>query len=71
MVLMNCGEPFYTIFVWDLADLFMAIMAVINLLAILILWKVAKTVFKDYMAQRKQGKNSGFNKKNVPNISAT
>jgi alanine or glycine:cation symporter, AGCS family len=54
--------------VWDLADLFMAIMAVINLLAILMLWKVAKPVINDYLAQRKQGKDPVFYKKNVPNI---
>ena len=54
--------------VWDLADLFMAIMAVINLLAILMLWKVAKPVINDYLAQRKQGKDPVFYKKDVPNI---
>lgn len=54
--------------VWDLADLFMAIMAVINLLAILMLWKVAKPVIQDYIAQRKQGKDPVFYKKKVPNI---
>ncbi|MCU9614951.1 alanine:cation symporter family protein [Caldibacillus lycopersici] len=54
--------------VWDLADLFMAIMALINLVAILLLWKVAKPVIQDYMNQRKQGKDPVFYKKNVPNI---
>ncbi len=54
--------------VWDLADLFMAIMAVINLIAILMLWKVAKPVINDYIDQRKQGKDPIFYKKNVPNI---
>ncbi|MEK9199670.1 alanine/glycine:cation symporter family protein [Ureibacillus sp. FSL E2-3493] len=54
--------------VWDLADLFMAVMAVINLIAILLLWKVAKPVINDYLAQRKKGKDPVFYKKNVPNI---
>lgn len=54
--------------VWDLADLFMAIMAIINLLAILLLWKVAKPVINDYLTQRKQGKDPVFYKKNVPNM---
>ncbi|MFL0506692.1 alanine/glycine:cation symporter family protein [Ureibacillus sp. 179-F W5.1 NHS] len=54
--------------VWDLADLFMAIMAVINLIAILLLWKVAKPVINDYIVQRKNGKDPVFYKKNVPNI---
>ena len=54
--------------VWDLADLFMAIMALINLLAILLLWKVVKPVINNYLAQRKQGKDPVFYKKDVPNI---
>ncbi|ATP42273.1 sodium:alanine symporter family protein [Solibacillus sp. R5-41] len=54
--------------VWDLADLFMGIMAIINLIAILQLWKVAKPVINDYLIQRKQGKDPVFYKKNVPNI---
>ncbi|MEC1178437.1 alanine/glycine:cation symporter family protein [Metasolibacillus meyeri] len=54
--------------VWDLADLFMGIMVIINLIAILLLWKVAKPVIDDYLMQRKQGKNPVFYKKNVPNI---
>ncbi|MEK4427550.1 alanine/glycine:cation symporter family protein [Solibacillus sp. FSL K6-1523] len=54
--------------VWDLADLFMGIMALINLIAILLLWKVAKPVIDDYLKQRKQGKDPVFYKKNVPNM---
>ncbi|MEO4052988.1 alanine/glycine:cation symporter family protein [Solibacillus sp. CAU 1738] len=54
--------------VWDLADLFMGIMAIINLIAILMLWKVAKPVIQDYLNQRKQGKDPVFYTKNVPNI---
>ncbi|MEG0471934.1 MAG: alanine/glycine:cation symporter family protein [Solibacillus sp.] len=54
--------------VWDLADLFMGIMAIINLIAILLLWKVAKPVIDDYLVQRKQGKNPVFHKKDIPNI---
>ncbi|MEK5234011.1 alanine/glycine:cation symporter family protein [Lysinibacillus sp. FSL K6-0232] len=54
--------------VWDLADLFMGIMAIINLIAILQLWKIAKPVIHDYVTQRKQGKDPVFYKKNIPNI---
>lgn len=54
--------------VWDLADLFMGIMAIINLIAILQLWRIAKPVISDYIAQRKQGKDPVFYKKNIPNI---
>lgn len=46
--------------VWDLADVFMGVMAFINLIAILMLWKVAKKVLDHYMAQRKQGKDPVF-----------
>ena len=55
-------------FVWDLADLFMAVMALINLLAILMLWKVVKIVLRDYTDQRKKGHNPVFHKKNVPDL---
>ncbi|MEK4520902.1 alanine/glycine:cation symporter family protein [Psychrobacillus sp. FSL W7-1457] len=54
--------------VWDLADLFMAVMAIINLLAILMLWKIAKRVINDYVLQRKKGLDPVFYKKNVPDI---
>lgn len=54
--------------VWDLADLFMAIMAIINLLAILLLWKVVRQVINDYVVQRKQGKDPVFYKKSVSNL---
>ncbi|MGM9951457.1 MAG: alanine/glycine:cation symporter family protein [Lysinibacillus sp.] len=46
--------------VWDLADVFMGIMAFINLIAIMMLWKVAKRLLDHYNAQRKQGKNPVF-----------
>jgi len=46
--------------VWDLADVFMGIMAFINLIAILMLWKVAKKVFDNYLMQRKAGKDPVF-----------
>lgn len=46
--------------VWDLADVFMGIMAFINLIAILLLWKIAKKVLDHYMSQRKAGKDPIF-----------
>ena len=46
--------------VWDLADLFMGLMAVINLIAIVMLSRVAIEALKDYKAQLKQGKNPMF-----------
>lgn len=46
--------------VWDLADVFMGIMAFINLIAILALWKIAKKVLDNYLTQRKAGENPVF-----------
>ena len=46
--------------VWDLADVFMGIMAIINLLAILMLWKIARKVLRNYQEQRKAGKDPVF-----------
>lgn len=46
--------------VWNLADLFMAIMALINLAAITLLAKIAMAALKDYREQRKQGKDPVF-----------
>jgi AGCS family alanine or glycine:cation symporter len=46
--------------VWNLADLFMGIMALINLIAITLLAKIAMAALKDYREQRKQGKDPVF-----------
>ncbi|RAL22608.1 alanine/glycine:cation symporter family protein [Thermoflavimicrobium daqui] len=46
--------------VWDLADLFMALMAITNLIAITLLGRVAFAALKDYLEQRKQGKDPVF-----------
>lgn len=47
-------------FVWALADLTMAIMALINLYAITKLFKIANRVLQDYREQRKAGKDPVF-----------
>ncbi|MGX4670830.1 alanine/glycine:cation symporter family protein [Cerasibacillus sp. JNUCC 74] len=47
-------------FVWALADLTMAIMALINLYAIARLFKIANQALQDYRRQRKQGKDPVF-----------
>ncbi|RJS62426.1 sodium:alanine symporter family protein [Bacillus sp. PK3_68] len=46
--------------VWDMADLFMAIMALINLVAIAMLYKIAVAALKDYQQQRRAGKEPVF-----------
>ncbi len=46
--------------VWDLADVLMGIMAIINLPVIVILAKPALAALNDYIAQRKAGKDPEF-----------
>ncbi|MCD8340395.1 MAG: alanine:cation symporter family protein, partial [Burkholderiales bacterium] len=41
--------------VWDLADLFMALLAIVNLVAIALLGKYAFAALKDYQDQKKRG----------------
>ena len=41
--------------VWNLADLFMALMAITNIIAILLLGKYAFIALDDYTQQKKQG----------------
>lgn len=56
-------------FVWNLADLFMAIMGIINLIAILMLGKIAIKALKDYSRQRKEGiKSPVFHASSIPEI---
>ncbi|TCP28692.1 AGCS family alanine or glycine:cation symporter [Scopulibacillus darangshiensis] len=52
--------------VWSLADLFMALMAITNLVAITLLGKIAYAVLKDYMDQKKQGKDPVFRASSIP-----
>ncbi|QEK13709.1 alanine:cation symporter family protein [Crassaminicella thermophila] len=46
--------------VWDMADLFMGMMAFINLIAIAMLGKIAFAALKDYAKQKKEGKDPVF-----------
>ena len=43
--------------VWNIADVFMTIMALINLVAIVLLAKVPYVMYKDYVKQLKEGKD--------------
>lgn len=45
---------------WDLADVLMGLMATVNILAILLLGKIAFNALKDYEEQKKAGKNPVF-----------
>ena len=54
---------------WSLADLCMACMTACNLVAITLLSKYAVRLYKDYMAQKKQGiKDPVFKKESMPDI---
>lgn len=57
--------------VWNMADLFMGFMAVLNLVVIALLGKTAFKVLEDYTSQRKAGKNPEFFAKNIPGLKNT
>ncbi|SEM16620.1 alanine or glycine:cation symporter, AGCS family [Mesobacillus persicus] len=54
--------------VWNLADLFMGVMALINLVAITLLGKVAYAALKDYQLQRKDKKDPVFYADSIPGL---
>ena len=50
---------------WNLADFLMGIMAILNIIAILLLSKIAIKCLKDYSKQKKEGKNPVFKAKDI------
>ncbi|AEF95506.1 amino acid carrier protein [Desulfotomaculum nigrificans CO-1-SRB] len=54
--------------VWDMADLFMALMAITNLIAIALLGKIAKDALEDYLAQKKKGQDPVFHVSHIPGL---
>lgn len=57
--------------VWTLADLFMASMAIVNLIAIALLAPVASAVLKDYRRQRDAGKDPVFKASDIIGVKNT
>lgn len=57
--------------VWNLADLFMGLMALINITVIMILGKIAFRVLDDFTLQRKAGKNPVFYAKSISGLKNT
>ncbi|KOS64204.1 alanine:cation symporter family protein [Lysinibacillus agricola] len=57
--------------VWNLADLFMGLMALINIAIIMLLGKIAFLVLDDFTMQRKTGKNPVFYAKSIPTLKNT
>lgn len=54
--------------VWDMADLSMGLMAMINLIAIVLLSPYVFMLLKDYQAQRKVGRTPSFSLDNYPHL---
>ncbi|MDN4523872.1 alanine/glycine:cation symporter family protein [Fictibacillus fluitans] len=55
-------------FVWNLADLFMGLMAIINLIAIALLGKIALAALRHYKEQKKQGKDPVFTQNSISGL---
>lgn len=56
--------------VWNLADLTMGIMALVNLTALCLLFKYVKVIFKDYTSQLSEGELPVFEKSRYPDIAS-
>ncbi len=54
--------------VWDMADLFMGLMALINLIAIAQLGKIAFAALKDYAKQKREGKDPVFTANSIEGL---
>ena len=54
--------------VWNFADVSMGLMALTNLVAILLLSKIAFKALKDYNNQKKQGLDPVFKASSIPEI---
>lgn len=55
--------------VWDLADVFMGLMAIVNLIAIVLLSKIALKALEDYKNQKKAGiKDPIFTRNSIPEL---
>lgn len=55
-------------FVWNLADVFMGFMVIVNLIAILLLSKVAFAALQDYKRQKREGKDPVFYKDSIQGL---
>ncbi|NRG43950.1 alanine:cation symporter family protein [Bacillus sp. CRN 9] len=55
-------------FVWNLADLLMGLMAIINLIAIALLGKISFAALADYQKQKKSGKDPVFHVNNIKGL---
>ncbi|AVP37004.1 alanine:cation symporter family protein [Staphylococcus felis] len=65
VVLVFVGAVIKTETVWSTADVFMGLMAIVNIVAIIGLSNIAFAVMKDYQRQRKEGKRPIFRPENL------
>lgn len=65
VVLVFVGAVVKTETVWNTADLFMGLMAIVNIISIIGLSNVAFALMKDYQKQKKEGKNPVFKPENL------
>ena len=63
MVFLSAGASFD--FVWNLADVLMGLMALVNIIVILRLGGLAIRVLDDYTRQKKAGRDPVFHAKDV------
>ena len=56
------------IYNWNLADVFMGLMAILNLIAIVMLSKIAISALNDYITQKKAGKNPVFDASSIKEL---
>lgn len=68
MAMIILGSVAKVQFVWDMADLFMGLMVIVNLIAIFMLSKVAYAALNDYIKQRKAGKEPVFYKDSIKGL---
>ena len=54
--------------VWALADLFMGSMAIVNLIAIVLLGRIAFAALRDYLRQRRAGEDPTFHVDNIQGL---
>ncbi|PZP90122.1 MAG: sodium:alanine symporter, partial [Staphylococcus epidermidis] len=65
VLLVFVGAVAKTETVWSTADLFMGLMAIVNIISIIGLSNIAFAVMKDYQRQRKEGKRPVFKPENL------
>lgn len=65
MVVVFLGAQADFSLVWNLADVTMGFMAIVNIIAILLLRKTAIAALKDYEQMKKQGKKPVFDEKSI------